>query len=201
MARPENALAEYTGAKYVRRVGNGTDAVVLAQGDAGAVLTDDREPAETAGALSHRCRFGAILGNFPAISTTTSLPGLNSRMDDPRAGVLLPRPELDIARWAKLAGVPGVRKPSSVRPREVAVRGIRYVHVIEAGLRDELAARGIGTEVSYPRPLHLQPCFAGYGHRAGDFPNAEAACRHPGLTEDRLKHVCREIRAFGEAAA
>ncbi|WP_199730761.1 DegT/DnrJ/EryC1/StrS family aminotransferase [Amycolatopsis panacis] len=179
--------------------------MVLAPGDAGAVLTDDREPAKTAGSLSHHGRFG---GNLPAISTTTSLPGLNSRTDDLRAAMLLtrlPRLEGTIARRAKLAGVPGIRKLPSVRPREVAVRGVRYVYVIEADRRNEpathLAARGIDTEVSYPRPPHLQPCFAGQGHHARDIPNAEAACRHPGLTEDRLRHVCREIRAFGEAAA
>jgi dTDP-4-amino-4,6-dideoxygalactose transaminase len=52
-------------------------------------------------------------------------------------------------------------------------------YVIRVPHRDEvrakLAAAGIGTEVYYPVPFHLQECFAPLGHRAGDFPEAEAA--------------------------
>jgi len=70
-------------------------------------------------------------------------------------------------------------------------------------LRAHLAGRGIGTEVYYPEPLHLQPCFAGLGLRAGAFPHAERACAEvlsipvfPELAEAQIDEVADAIRGF-----
>ncbi|MFD1146204.1 DegT/DnrJ/EryC1/StrS family aminotransferase [Saccharothrix hoggarensis] len=189
-----------------------------ALGDAGAVITNDPEVAETVSALRHHGRFGPTIDNFPGIATTTGLVGVNSKMDDVQAAVLLAklgRLDADIRRRAELAdryargltGVPGVRKLPSVLPRRASVRGVFYVYVIEVDRRDELAAHlaahGVGTETYYPVPLHLQPCFADLGHRPGDFPNAEAACRrtlalplYPDLAVDDVDRVCDVIRSF-----
>lgn len=189
-----------------------------ALGDAGAVVTNDPDVAEAVSALRHHGRFGRTIDNFPGIATTTDLVGVNSKMDDVQAAVLLAklgRLEADIRRRAvlaeryaeALAGVPGVRKLPTVVPRRGGVRGVFYVYVVEVDRRDELAAHlaglGVGTETYYPVPLHLQPCFADLGHRPGDFPHAEAACRHtlalplyPDLPLRDVDWVCDAIRSF-----
>jgi dTDP-4-amino-4,6-dideoxygalactose transaminase len=70
-------------------------------------------------------------------------------------------------------------------------------------LRTHLQSSGIGTEVYYPIPLHLQPCFRGLGHRSGSFPVSEAAANevlalpiYGELTEAQQSWVVESIRDF-----
>jgi len=70
-------------------------------------------------------------------------------------------------------------------------------------LRDFLAQAGIGTEVYYPVPLHLQACFEYLGYQPGDFKHAEKASRlslaipiYPELSDEQLEYVVEQIRMF-----
>jgi len=70
-------------------------------------------------------------------------------------------------------------------------------------LQGYLKARGIGSAVYYPLPLHLQPCFAYLGYRPGSCPVAERAAAevisipiYPELTRAQLEEVAGTIRTF-----
>ena len=85
---------------------------------------------------------------------------------------------------------------------------IRVPTLIRDALREHLTARQIGTEIYYPIPLHLQPCFSALGHKAGDYPEAEAAALetialpiYPELSEEQQRYVVDSIRAFMESHA
>jgi len=71
-------------------------------------------------------------------------------------------------------GSPSVGLPSVVRERHIFNQ-----YVIRVSRRDQLQSalqqRGIGTEVYYPVPMHLQECFAYLGHCTGAFPESESA--------------------------
>ena len=80
-------------------------------------------------------------------------------------------------------------------------------YVIRAKRRDELRAylneHGVGTEIYYPLPLHLQPCFAELGYEAGDFPESEKAASetlalpiYPELELVQMEYVVDRVNSF-----
>ena len=75
-------------------------------------------------------------------------------------------------------------------------------------LRTYLQTQGIGTEVYYPVPLHLQPCFRELGYAAEAFPVAEAAAHgvlalpiYGELSEGQQEWVVEAIRMFFQQRA
>jgi dTDP-4-amino-4,6-dideoxygalactose transaminase len=93
-------------------------------------------------------------------------------------------------------------------PKEENGRHIYNQFVISlTGRRDELKAflrdSHIGTEVYYPVPLHLQPCFEFLGVAQGSLPAAETAAErtlalpiYPELTDEQQGYVVDRIKAF-----
>ena len=84
---------------------------------------------------------------------------------------------------------------------------IYHQYVVRALRRDELRGfltqQGVGTEIYYPVPLHLQECFAYLGYKAGDLPESERAAKEvlalpmfPELREDEQQRVVAAIAKF-----
>jgi dTDP-4-amino-4,6-dideoxygalactose transaminase len=111
------------------------------------------------------------------------------------------------ARYRQLfreAGLEGIVQ----LPEELPDRGHTYHQYVvrlpqRDALREYLAQAGIGSEVYYPIPLHLQACFRHLGYRPGDFPEAEKAAAEvlalpifPELTAEEQEQVVAAIARF-----
>ena len=176
-------------------------------GDGGLVTTNDPSLAEKLSALrvhgSRRKYYHEWIG-------------VNSRLDALQAAVLRVKlrylddwtegrqRNADLYRKTMLElGVP-VTLPA---PEQYQTRHIYNQFVICCDRRDELQAflknEGIGTEVYYPLPMHLQACFAHLGYRAGDFPVSERLAKeslalpvYPELSADDIAYVCSAVNEF-----
>lgn len=184
-----------------------------AYGDAGLVTTQDSNMAEHMRRLRNH--------GSPRRYHHEEV-GWNCRMDAIQAAILrvkLPHLEtwneqrrLRAATYDRLladAGLIAKKANCPVRPLLTSPDAFHVFHqyVIRAARRDELRKflgdRKIGTEVYYPIPLHLQPCFAYLGYEVGDLPESERAAREvlalpmfPELTEAEQKCVVDAIAEF-----
>ena len=96
---------------------------------------------------------------------------------------------------------------SIVPPAVVESRHIFNQYILRTSRRDQLKAvlqaQGVGTEIYYPVPMHLQECFSYLGHGVGSFPESERAAKqtlaipvHPELSESQARYVVDCIRDF-----
>ncbi|AKT37509.1 DegT/DnrJ/EryC1/StrS family aminotransferase [Chondromyces crocatus] len=175
-------------------------------GDGGLVTTADPAFAAKARTLRaqgarHKYRHELIGGNFrldalQAALVRKVLPTLEDRLALRRTCA---------ARYDELLG--DSERPLSLPERAPGHTYNQYVVRVGDGLRDSLrtflGAHGIGTEVYYPLPLHLQPCFSSLGAGEGSLPVSETACHEtlalpvfPGLSASEIEHVAAMVDAF-----
>jgi dTDP-4-amino-4,6-dideoxygalactose transaminase len=176
-----------------------------AYGDAGMILTQDV-------ALATRLKRLRVHGG--AKTYYHDEVGYNSRLDTLQAAVLeakLPHLETWSAKrranaayydraFADLADV----KTPYVEPCNVSIFNQYTLRVARRdALQSFLKERGIGTSVYYPLPLHLQPCFAYLGYKAGSCPESERAAGEvlslpifPELDQSQLDEVIAAVRSF-----
>lgn len=179
-----------------------------AMGDAGACVTSDA-------ALGQRLR--QLRNHGQSAPYEHQSIGGNFRLDAMQAAVLdikLPQLEHWTQRRRERAQryhhlLADARLPLTLpieRPGKRHVYHQYTVRVVDGSredLREHLKKAGIGHGVFYPRPLHLQPCFAALGGKAGDCPHAELAAQqvlslpiHPELTEAQQDEVVAVLRGF-----
>jgi dTDP-4-amino-4,6-dideoxygalactose transaminase len=145
-----------------------------AMGDAGFVTTRD-------GALAGRLR--RLSNNGLADRNTVTEWGVVSRLDNVQAAVLR-------LRLTGLDGIVAARRDNAAQYRALLDRRAIFsppcrqhefnsfhTFVVQVDRRDELqsflSARGIGTAIHYPVPIHLQPAAQSLGYKQGDFPVTE----------------------------
>ncbi|HYU82232.1 MAG TPA: DegT/DnrJ/EryC1/StrS family aminotransferase [Candidatus Polarisedimenticolia bacterium] len=178
-----------------------------AYGEAGSITTNDDRLAEELRALREHGQSTRYY--HPVV-------GYNARLDEIQAAVLrikLRKLEQWTARRRELArmyderlkntGVVAPEIPSDIR------RHVFYTYTIRVpgGRRDDmrkyLGERGIGTQIHYPVPIHLQQSAEFLGYRKGDMPITERVASEvlslpmfPELTDEQLERVADSVRSF-----
>jgi dTDP-4-amino-4,6-dideoxygalactose transaminase len=178
-------------------------------GDGGMMVTNDDELAEQMNILR-------VHGSKPKYYH--KVVGINSRLDTLQAAVLSVKLRhlngwsakrgQNAARYNKLFTIKGLSGQAVITP----VIPAGYTHIFNQyvirvhdrdRLRDHLTANGIGTEIYYPVPLHLQECFASLGYHPGSMPISEEAAEttlalpiYSELTPDMQEYVVDTIAAF-----
>lgn len=178
-------------------------------GDGGMLLTNDDK-------LAARLKILHVHGAEPKYYHREV--GINSRLDSFQAAVLRVKlPHLDnwsaararnAGRYQELFANAGLAEHVSLPFARRDARHTFNQYIIRVGTeRDPLFAHlkenGVGTDLYYPVPLHLQECFNFLGYEEGVFPEAERAARetlalpiYPELTAEQQEYVVQVIRDY-----
>ncbi len=184
-------------------------------GDGGMVVTNDDD-------LAERMRILRVHGGHPKYYH--KLIGGNFRLDTIQAAVLNVKlnyldgwtkcRQENADRYRTLFRQNGLVEKGHVRLPEAVYRdaGVRHHHiynqfVLRVEQRDNLIAhlkhKGIGAEIYYPIPFHLQECFQYLGYKEGDFIESERAAKetiaipiYPELTGAQQTEVAEAIASF-----
>lgn len=175
-----------------------------AYGDGGMVVTNNEE-------LYKKL---IMLRNYGEVKKFTSkIEGFNSRLDEIQSAVLRVKLKY-LDEWTnkrreiatmyhQLLYNSNVQLPCE---RQWA-KHVYHLFVIRVNkrdaLKDYLHERGVGTQIHYPIPVHLQDAYKKLGHKAGDFPiserNAEEILSlpiYPELTTEEIEAVAGLITEF-----
>jgi dTDP-4-amino-4,6-dideoxygalactose transaminase len=186
-----------------------------ALGDGGMVVTNDQE-------LAERIKVLRVHGGKPKYYH--KLIGGNFRLDTIQAAVLnvklnylddwTRRRQENARRYETLFQQSGLVQKGKVRLPATVYResGAKHYHIYNQfvlrvekrdGLMAYLKEKGIGTEIYYPVPFHLQECFRYLGHKEGDFPESERAAKetvaipiYPELSSAQQVEVVESIASF-----
>jgi dTDP-4-amino-4,6-dideoxygalactose transaminase len=179
-------------------------------GDGGMLVTND---------LNHARRLHMLRVHGEETKYHHKVIGINSRLDALQAAVLRAKlPHLEewttgrqrkAQQYELMFLDAGLSEQIEVPYVRSNARHIFHQFVIRVGdgrrdaLREHLRERGVGTDVYYPVPLHLQECFAYLGYKEGDFPVAEQAAKetlalpvYPELTDEQQDYVVSAIGKF-----
>jgi len=177
-------------------------------GDGGMVTTNNER-------LAEKVRILRVHGSKPKYYH--KFVGINSRLDEIQAVVL--RIKLrHLETWTrkrqekaetynflfKEAGLLNTITLPVIRPNGRHVFNQYVIRVKKRdNLREYLAKEGIGTEIYYPVPLHLQECFRYLGCKRGNLPVSEKAAKetlalpiYPELTPEEQEYVVNKIAEF-----
>ncbi len=173
-----------------------------AYGDAGAIITNDKEIYEKTSLLRDHGR---------NTKYEHSVMGFSYRLDALQAAILSAKlKHLDewIEKRIRNAKLYNKLIKNAITPIDYNyIKHVYHQYVIRHknrdGLQSYLEKNGIATGIHYPVPLHLQPACKELGYKKGDFPNAEIAAKeilsipvYPELGEDNIRLIAEKINNY-----